>query len=398
MPKRVIIAGAGIVGLAVAYKLKKKFPSLSVTVLEKEERVGAHQSSHNSGVLHAGLYYKPGSQKARMAVSGIRQMVAFCAEHGVPFDICGKLVVAACDDELPALNELFSRGSQNGLQGLRMLVPNEMLEIEPHVKGVAAIHVPEEGIVDYLSVCEVLQKQICTMGGAVRTHAKVLKIEEKKAVWIFQTTAGVFESDYFINCAGLYSDQICIMAGESPGVRIIPFRGEYYKIREERNSLVRHLIYPVPDATYPFLGVHFTRLIHGGVEAGPNAILSPSREGYSGLEWSGTDLWDSFSYGGFWRFMARHKAMCFEELKRSFSKKLFCQSLQKLVPEIAEEDLEPGGSGIRAQAMSHDGLLVNDFCFLERARALHVINAPSPAATASLAIADTILDRVEPFF
>ena len=392
--KRVIIIGGGLVGLATAHKLPLRCPSARVTVLEKEDKVCAHQSGHNSGVLHAGLYYKPGSLKARLAVSGIREMVAFCQEHAVPHEICGKLVVAADESEVPRLRDLHERGTQNGLEGLRLLNREQMREIEPHVGGVAALRVPQEGIVDYAKVCEALQKEIQAKGGSVVLGAKVTALHLRNGEWQVGTTAGDHAADFVINCAGLHCDRVSTLAGEKREVRIVPFRGEYYKIKAERQHLVRNLIYPVPDPQFPFLGVHFTRLIHGGIEAGPNAVLAFAREGYRKTDVNLADLWDALTFSGLWRFLAKHKRMSWDELRRSFSRRLFCESLQKLVPEIREDDLAPGGAGVRAQAMSPDGALVQDFCLLNRPRALHVLNAPSPAATAALAIGEEIANLV----
>jgi len=390
-----MIVGGGIVGLATACKLGRRLPGVQITVLEKEDSVGRHQSSHNSGVLHCGLYYKPGSTKARLAVSGIQEMIAFCREHHIPHEVCGKLVVAVEQAELARLYALHERGKENGLQGLKLLKPEQMREIEPHVGGVAALHVPQEGIADYPKVCAVLQQKIAAHGGRVVARARVTTLRPSAAGWIAGTTAGDFEGEFLVNCAGLHCDRISELAGEKRAVRIVPFRGEYYKIKPERQFLVRNLIYPVPDPQFPFLGVHFTRLIHGGIEAGPNAVLAFCREGYRKTDVNLRDLYDALSFVGLRRFLAHHKRMCWEELKRSFSKRLFCESLQRLVPEIREEDLETGGAGVRAQAMSPDGELVQDFCFVRRRGALHVLNAPSPAATASLAIGEEIAVQIE---
>jgi len=383
------------VGLATAFKLGRRRPDVRITVLEKEATIARHQTGNNSGVLHCGLYYKPGSAKARLAVSGIREMIAFCREHNVPHEVCGKLVVAADDSELPRLHALHDRGRQNGLQGLQLLNREDMRQIEPHVGGVAALQVPQEGIVDYHSVCGALLKEIQALGGRVVTRAKVAALRTTSAGWIAVTPAGEFEADFLINCAGLHCDRVSELAGEKREVRIVPFRGEYYKLKPERQFLVRNLIYPVPDPQFPFLGVHFTRLITGGIEAGPNAVLAFSREGYRKSDINLRDLWDALSFSGLRRFLGAHKRMCWEELKRSFSRRLFCESLQRLVPEIRREDLETGGAGVRAQAMSPDGQLVQDFCFVRRRRALHVLNAPSPAATASLAIGEEIAVQTE---
>ena len=391
---RFTIIGGGIVGLATAYRLGLQRPDADITVLEKEDGVGRHQTGNNSGVLHSGLYYKPGSNKALLAVSGIKLMVRFAQENDIPHEICGKLVVAANEEEIPRLNDLHTRGRQNGLAGLQMLTRAEMLEIEPHVGGVQALRVPEEGIIDYKKVCAALVDKIQSRGGRVATDAKVERLIAQPAGWVAETPAGAFESDFVVNCAGLHCDRVSELAGEKRNVRIVPFRGEYYKLRKERRSLVRNLIYPVPDPKFPFLGVHFTRLIHGGIEAGPNAVLAFAREGYRKTDVNLGDLFDSLTYSGLWRFLGRHKRMCWDELRRSFSRELFCASLQKLVPEIRAEDLAMGGAGVRAQALAADGTLVQDFQFVNGRRALHLINAPSPAATASLAIADEIVSRL----
>jgi L-2-hydroxyglutarate oxidase LhgO len=387
---RITVIGGGIIGLATALKLGQKLPGASVTVLEKEAGVGQHQTGHNSGVLHCGLYYKPGSMKARLAVTGIRQMIAFCQEHDIPHEVCGKLVVAAKADEIPRLNDLFERGRQNGLSGLQKLGISEMREIEPHAGGVAAIRVPEEGIVDYPAVAQTLVRCITAVNGKVVTQAAVTRLRKMGAHWIAETSAGAFESDYIVNCAGLQCDRVCSLAGGKPGLEIVPFRGEYYKLKPERQHLVRNLIYPVPDPRFPFLGVHFTRLIHGGIEAGPNAVLAFAREGYKKSDFSMRDLIGTLTYPGFWRFFQKYPRVCFDELRRSFSKELFCQSLNALVPEVRPEDLAPGGAGVRAQAIAPSGEMVQDFRFVKGDRALHVLNAPSPGATASLAIGEEI--------
>lgn len=390
-----IVIGGGIVGLASALKIGARFPGLRVTVLEKEATVGQHQTANNSGVLHSGLYYKPGSAKARMAVQGIREMVAFCEENSVPYEVCGKLVVAVDDAEVPRLKDLLARGTQNGLTGLRWLNREEMKEIEPHVGGVAAVHVPQEGIVDYPSVCQAMLLKIAAQNGKVVTGARVVKLDHQGGRWVAETTAGDFEADFLVNCAGLHSDRVSQLAGEKRSVRIVPFRGEYYKLKPARQHMVRNLIYPVPDPQFPFLGVHFTRLIEGGVEAGPNAVLAFKREGYKKTDFSAADFYDAISFAGLWKFIGRHKRMCWNEIRRSFSKRLFCQALQRLVPDVRQEDLETGGAGVRAQAMTPAGSLVEDFAFVRGAKAVHVLNAPSPAATASLAIGTEIANQVE---
>jgi L-2-hydroxyglutarate oxidase len=393
--RKVLIVGGGIVGLATAFRLGERFPGARITLLEKESAVGRHQTGHNSGVLHCGLYYKPGSVKARLAVDGIRRMMAFCAENDIPHEVCGKLVVAADESEIPRLNALAERGAANGLEGLRRLGQAEMREIEPQVGGVAALRVPQEGIVDYRRVCEALAAKLAARGTRVVTSARVARLRPAGAGWVAETGAGEFEGDFLINCGGLHSDRIAEMAGERRDVRIVPFRGEYYKIRPDRQFLVRHLIYPVPDPRFPFLGVHFTRLIHGGIEAGPNAVLATSREGYRKTDFNAADLFDALSYGGFWRFLRKYPSMAWYELRRSFSRELFCRSLQRLVPEIRPDDLAEGGSGVRAQAITPEGDVVQDFQLIARRNALHVLNAPSPAATASLAIGAEVVRMAE---
>ena len=387
----VAVVGGGIVGLATAYRLLERYPGARVTILEKEDAVGRHQTGHNSGVLHCGLYYKPGSLKARVAVEGIRQMVAFCAENGIAYEICGKLVVAADQNEVPRLRDLQSRGSANGLQGLRWLEREEMREIEPHVGGVAALRVPQEGIADYAQVCAALVRKIEERGGGVVLRARVKNLERRGGEWLAKTTAGDFTAGFLINCAGLQCDRVAELAGEKRDMRILPFRGEYYQIKPERRFLVRNLIYPVPDPNFPFLGVHFTRMIRGGIEAGPNAVLAFAREGYRKRDFNAADLFDALSYGGLWRFLRRYPSMAWFELRRSFSRELFCRSLQRLVPEIQTSDLETGGSGVRAQAITPSGELEQDFRLIARHDALHVLNAPSPGATASLAIGAEIV-------
>ena len=390
----IAIVGGGIVGLATAYQLTARFPDARVTVLEKESAVGRHQTGHNSGVLHCGLYYKPGSVKARLAVSGIRRMVAFCRENGVPHEVCGKLVVAADESELPRLRDLEERGRANGLEGLEMLGREQMREIEPHAGGVAALRVPQEGIVDYARVCAALVAKLEAGGARVATGARVTALRQEGGGWVAETTAGAFEARYLVNCGGLHCDRVAELAGERRDMRILPFRGEYYQIRPERQWLVRNLIYPVPDPQFPFLGVHFTRLIHGGIEAGPNAVLAFAREGYRKTDINLRDLVDALAYRGFWRFLRRYPSMAWYELRRSFSRELFCRSLRRLVPEIQPDDLAAGGSGVRAQLMPPEGELVQDFRFIQRENALHVLNAPSPAATASLAIGEEIAGMV----
>ena len=400
MPNKenLLLVGGGIVGLATAYKMLLAYPRVGVCVLEKEEEVGMHQSSHNSGVLHAGLYYKPGSLKAHLAVSGIKEMVRFCARFNIDHEVCGKLVVATCGQEEPRLRELLERGRRNGLKGLRLLGRSEMLEIEPHVGGLSALRVPEEGIVDYPAVCKSLAEQVEKLGGRIVTRARVVGLHEKNSEWTAATTAGDFRGDYLVNCAGLYSDRVSQLAGERREIRIVPFRGEFFKLKAERRYLVKNLIYPVNDPKYPFLGVHCTRLIHGGIEVGPNAVLAFAREGYSKADVNVAELLDALAFPGFWKFILAHPGMCARELGLSFSKDRFCRALQKLVPELQPEDLEAGHSGVRAQAMSPAGQLLQDFSIRERPRALHLLNAPSPAATAALAIGQEVAARAGRLF
>ena len=395
MTKTVAIIGGGIVGLATAYKLLQRWPDHKVVVLEKESSVGAHQSTHNSGVLHAGLYYKPGSYKAKLAVKGIREMKRFCEAHSIAHETCGKLVVATNNEESSRLASLMERGNANGLSGLRRLGSEEMREIEPHVSGVAALYVPEEGIVDYKEVCQKLSALLTERGVEVRLGTRVLGLDRHGNEWRIRTSKEAVVADLILNTAGLYCDKVCRMSGALNTEKIIPFRGEYFKLKADRQFLVKNLIYPVPDPLFPFLGVHFTRMIHGGIEAGPNAVLAFAREGYSLTKINPAELMESLCYPGLWRFMRKHAAMCWSEFRQSLSRALFCRALQKLVPEIQESDLSPGGAGVRAQSMSLDGALVQDFSFEEQTGILHVLNAPSPAATASLAIGDEIVSRFE---
>jgi len=390
----VTIVGGGIVGLGTAHRLLQAQPRLKVLLLEKEARLAAHQTGNNSGVLHSGLYYKPGSEKARLSVGGLKQMVTFCREHGIAHEICGKIVVATEESELPRLENLLERGNANGMEGLRKLNPSQIREIEPHAAGLAAIHVPQEGIVDYPGVCEKLGELIRKAGGEIKLNTRADKIVPDGACWVIETPAGNFRTNFVVTCGGLHADRLVRAAGKKPIAKIVPFRGEYFKIKPARQHLVRNLIYPVPDPKFPFLGVHFTRLVLGGVEAGPNAVLAFAREGYKWTTINLRDLSESLLYPGLWKFMFKYPSMCGYEIHRSLSKAEFTRSLQRLVPEIREEDLEPGGAGVRAQAMLPEGKLIEDFHFEEARGILHVINAPSPAATASLAIGQKISEKV----
>lgn len=394
---KVAVIGGGIVGLAAAHQLLHRYPGVELLLLEKEAGPGRHQSGHNSGVLHAGLYYKPGSVRARLAVSGLRRMLEFCREHQIPHDQCGKIVVATREEEIPRLRALLERGRANGLEGLTLLRAEQIHEIEPHAAGIEAIRVPQEGIVDYPAVCEAMAKDIGARGGEVRFSSKVTGLRQGPR-WIIEarTPQGEWEheADFLINCAGLQCDRVSRMAGNRDSTQIVPFRGEYFQLRPERQYLVRNLIYPVPDPSLPFLGVHCTRLIHGGVEVGPNAVLALAREGYRRTDFSLRDTLETLAYRGFWRFFLKHPRLCWDELKPALSRELFVRSLQRLVPDLRSSDLIPGGSGVRAQALSPQGDLVQDFCFVRQRAALHVLSAPSPAATASLAIADHIVDEL----
>jgi L-2-hydroxyglutarate oxidase len=389
-----LIIGAGIVGLAVAYRILLQNPWARVILLEKESRPGAHQSTHNSGVLHAGLYYAPGSAKARMAVAGIRQMVAFCRDECIPHEICGKLVVAAEPEELPRLDELLRRGIANGLRNLRRLEKAEIRSIEPHAAGLAAVHVPEEGIVDYRQVCDRLAYRIGERGGQLILGARVRSLRRAGAGWVAETGTAEFEGAFLVNTAGLHSDRMAALGGEERDARIVPFRGEYFRLAPSARRLVRNLVYPVPNPRFPFLGVHFTRRIDGEVEAGPNAVLAFAREGYRRSQVDFQDLADALFFPGLPRFLWKHPRMVGVELAQSLSKDRFCRALQRLVPEIRPGDLLPGGAGVRAQAMTRQGGLVEDFHLIVRPDALHVLNAPSPAATASLAIAEHIVGQL----
>lgn len=393
--RRVVVVGGGAVGLATAWRAQQRIPDAAVTVVEKEAKVARHQTGNNSGVLHCGLAYRPGTAKARLAVRGIAQMVEFCREHGVGHEVCGKLVVAAREEQIPRLEALKERGTQNGLQGLELLDRAGMREREPHVGGVRALLVPGEGIVDYERVCETLAVLIEARGGRVVLSAPVRAFHRDGAGWRVETGAGEFAADVLITCGGLQADRLARMAGERPEVSIVPFRGDYYKLRPEREHLVRHLIYPVADPQFPFLGVHFTRMIRGGIECGPNAVLALKREGYGRTDFNVRDAAAALSFPGLWRFLGRHARMCAHELRRAFSRRLFCEALQTLVPEVREEDIVPAGAGVRAQAMRPDGYLVEDFEVIQRANAIHVLNAPSPAATACLAIGEEIAARLE---
>jgi L-2-hydroxyglutarate oxidase len=387
----IAIIGGGIVGLATALDLSRRFRA-SLLLLEAEEAIGQHQTSHNSGVIHSGLYYKPGSEKARNCAEGREAMYRFCSEHGIAHERCGKLVVATQESELPALEELHRRGLANGLQGMRKLSVPELKEFEPHVNGVAGLHVPETGIADYHAVARKYAELIQQAGGEIRTGARLLGVKPGTGELALQTTRGDFVCKHLINCGGLQSDRIARLCGLEPGVQIIPFRGEYYALHPEKRSLVKGLIYPVPDPRFPFLGVHFTRTVHGEVDAGPNAVLAFRREGYSRWNISLRDMAELLCFPGFWKMGRKYWRTGMSEMYRSFSKRAFYLALKRLIPELLIEDIRPFGSGVRAQAVDSTGALVDDFRFVQAARMIHVLNAPSPAATASLSIGRTISD------
>ncbi|WP_339262870.1 L-2-hydroxyglutarate oxidase [Solibacillus sp. FSL W7-1472] len=393
----VVIIGGGIVGLSVGLALTERFPDKKVVILEKESSVSKHQTGNNSGVIHSGIYYKPGSFKARFAKQGSQSMVAFCKEHGIEYDICGKVIVATEQHELPLLQNLYERGIQNELE-IEMLNAEQLKEIEPHVAGLGAIRVPQAGIVNYQQVSEKIRELIETNGGEIRCGEEVKSINEHENGVTIETSKGTVETKVMINCAGLQSDRIAKMTGYFADLKIVPFRGEYYKLKESSRSLVNHLIYPVPNPDFPFLGVHYTRMIGGEVEAGPNAVLSFKREGYKKTDINLFDIAETLTYKGFWKLAGKNMKEGLNEMARSYSKGLFVKSLQKLIPEIQADDLEPGGAGVRAQALKSDGSMVDDFYFIPGKRSIHVLNAPSPAATASLEIGKEIVARFEKKF
>jgi (S)-2-hydroxyglutarate dehydrogenase len=388
----IIIIGGGIVGLGVALEITRRFPRRRVLVLEKEDRVARHQTGRNSGVIHSGVYYKPGSLKARLCVAGATAMVAFCRDHEIPYEVCGKVIVATEPDELSRLEELHRRGEANGLAGLRMIAPDELRVIEPHATGIRALLVPSTGITDYAHVCRKYSELVTSAGNQVMTSARVIGIKRFPNEIVVETVRGAYSAGAMINCAGLQSDRIARMANDDPKVRIVPFRGEYYDLTPERCSLVRALIYPVPDPRFPFLGVHFTRRITGKVDAGPNAVLALAREGYRHTDIRLRDLASTLLFPGFWRMARWHWRNGIDEWYRSLSKVAFVRALQRLLPQIGEKDLVPGGSGVRAQALKADGTLVDDFHFVPSGKVLHVLNVPSPAATASLTIGKAIVE------
>lgn len=389
----VAIIGGGIVGLATAYRLQERFPGKEVVVLEKEREVAQHQTGHNSGVLHSGIYYKPGSLRATNCREGKQAMQDFCDKEDIPYDLCGKVIVAISNDEIPRLEKIFERGQANGVN-CHMIDADRLKEIEPHSAGIRAIHVPEAGIVDYRQVCERLALRITEAGGKIMTSAKVTGMFRRDSRMVVQSTAGELETKLVVNCAGLFSDRVAWLSGQRPDAQIVPFRGEYFELKPSVHHLCRGLIYPVPDPNFPFLGVHFTRMIHGGVECGPNAVFAFKREGYYKTSFNLMDTLESLTYPGFLRMAMRHWRMGLHELWRSFSKDAFVTALQRLVPEIRSEHLVSAPAGVRAQALSRDGNLVEDFLIVENDLVVNVCNAPSPAATASLNVGKLVVDKI----
>lgn len=384
------IIGGGIVGLATGLALTRRKPGVRIVILEKENRLAAHQTGHNSGVIHSGLYYRPGSMKASNCVEGRDAMYRFCDEHGVAHRRCGKIVVATEPREVAALEELERRGAANGLRSLKRLSPAEVFELEPHVVCVDALHVPETGIVDFRAVAETYARLMRVSEVEIRLNSGLRAMRAEGSELIVETDAGELRARTLINCAGLQADRVARLCGMEPRLQIVPFRGEYYELSERGRKLVNNLIYPVPDPRFPFLGVHFTRMIHGGVEAGPNAVLALDREGYRRRAFSLGDAGETLRYGGFWRMSARYWRMGLAEMHRSWSRAAYVRALQRLIPELTDEDLTPGGCGVRAQAVLPDGSLADDFRIVRGERMIHVLNAPSPAATASLAIGEAI--------
>jgi L-2-hydroxyglutarate oxidase len=390
----VTIAGAGIVGLAAGLKLLEKNPALKILILEKEDGISRHQSGHNSGVIHSGIYYKPGSLKALNCIKGYNQLLKFCDKENIPYDICGKVIVAAQEKELQYLENLYERGIANGLRDIKKISAGELKEYEPHAYGIKAIHVPYTGIIDFKVVCSKYSELIQVLGGEIKLNEKVKKVTSAGNDVEIITQNSSFTSKSFVNCGGLYSDEIAKLSSDYQDIRIIPFRGEYYKIRNEKHYLVKSLIYPVPNPEFPFLGVHFTRLIEGGVEAGPNAVLSFKKEGYTKTSFSFYDTFKTFSWGGFQKVMTKYMKIGLGEFYRSYSKGAFVKALQKLVPEITKDDLEKGGAGVRAQAIDKYGKLMDDFVIDIKDKIINVLNAPSPAATSSLAIGEKISEEI----
>lgn len=389
-----IIIGAGLVGISTAYHFQLKFPDAKVLVLEKESSVAQHQSGHNSGVIHSGIYYKPGSLKAKNCIEGYKSIIEFAEKYNIRYDLCGKIVVATSQEELPLLDNIYKRGLENGLPNLQYLSREEFREIEPHCEGVRAIKVPQTGIIDYPAVAVKLKELFQEIGGTVLFNEEVIKIIENPDGLTIQTKNSEFQTKKVVSCGGLYSDKLSKLTNPKNDFIIVPFRGEYFKLKEEKKSLVRNLIYPVPDPNFPFLGVHFTRMIDGNVEAGPNAVLAFKREGYKFSDFNFSETLDTFTYPGFWKIAAKYGKTGLGEIYRSLSKAAFTKALQKLMPEIQQDDLVPGGAGVRAQALGKNGELIDDFDILKNGNIIHVRNAPSPAATSCLSIGDKVSDLI----
>ena len=387
------VIGGGIVGLSTARSLLRRYSGAGVLVLEKEAGWARHQTGHNSGVIHSGVYYKPGSLKARFSKEGGERLVEFCREHGIAYEICGKVIVATEPEEIPSLRNLYERGVKNGLE-VEKMGPEELKELEPHATGIAALKVPSTGIVDFVGVTTAFAKMVAREGGELRTGAEVTDISETGDGVELRTRGESFRARVLVNCAGLHSDRVAALSRVEAGAKVVPFRGEYYELKPERRYLVRNLIYPVPDPNFPFLGVHFTRSVEGGVEAGPNAVLGLAREGYKKTDLNARDLAETLSYPAFWRLVGRNWRTGAGEIWRSLSKKAFVRGLRRLVPEVKEDDLVPTEAGVRAQALMKDGALMDDFLIVEGERSVHVLNAPSPAATACIPIGESIADRV----
>jgi L-2-hydroxyglutarate oxidase len=387
------IVGGGIVGLATGLFIGKKFPSAQIIILEKESQLAYHQTGHNSGVIHSGVYYKPGSFKAKFTKAGNQSMVEFCQTHDIPYDVCGKVIVATQEKEFPRLENLFKRGLENNLS-VTKLSPEEVREIEPHVNCLGGIKVPTAGIVNYKKVCQKYGELIQLQGGEIRLNTQVTKIIKTNQGYILETNQAPVNTKFLINCAGLQSDRVARLGGVNPEAKIVPFRGEYYELKPEKRYLVKNLIYPVPNPDFPFLGVHFTRMIDGSIHAGPNAVLSLKREGYGKTDFDFKDFAEVITYPGFWKLAAKHADEGIQEIIRSFSKAAFVRSLQALIPEVTADDILPNPAGIRAQALKNNGQLVEDFLIIGDDQAMHVCNAPSPAATASLEIGRAIASKI----
>jgi L-2-hydroxyglutarate oxidase len=387
------IVGGGIVGLSVGMALVERFDGARILVLEKEDAWAKHQTGHNSGVIHSGIYYKPGSLKAQFAVEGSRLIPQFCEEHGIAHDVCGKIIVATEPWELPLLDNLYQRGFANGL-AVRKVGGEQIREYEPHCRGLEAIFVPSTGIADYKAVTRTFARIIEEADGELRLGCRVTGVRKTANGQVIESTAGTFEARFLVNCAGLHSDRVAKLDGVNPRAKIVPFRGEYFELRPEKRHLVKNLIYPVPDPRFPFLGVHFTRMTDGSVHCGPNAVLALKREGYTWGDISLRDMWDSLTYRGFWKLAARNLKDGMREMYRSFSKKAFTRSLQRLIPDVQQDDLIPSHAGVRAQALMDDGRMVDDFLIVEGQQSLHVCNAPSPAATASIPIGRAVAEKI----